>query len=256
MSPCKGCALSVRPSSCHQKSRELSPAVPSISLRRGQGRHLPSNSGRFAAKNPDVSCSVTPHVARAARRVTPRCMDVELSGQACLDGPRFVHVAALSRLAAGRVTWVDGGGCCGHGRGVRLLVAHENFWFCSVECARVDLAMAAAIQSVAATFGVDATWRRFLISGLASHVVPAPQHELLAVQIVSLAHGDTEPISASMIALRLAGLNGGVPRQLHEPPPSRSKGALAELFGLDFWVCRLLISLAFFWGFVPLPLPR
>ena len=41
------------------------------------------------------------------RRVTPRCVDVELSGQACLDGPRFVHAAALSRLAAGRVTWVD-----------------------------------------------------------------------------------------------------------------------------------------------------
>ena len=116
--------------------------------------------------------------------------------------------------------------------------------------------MAAAIPAVAATFDVDAAWRRFLIGGLASHVVPAPQRELLAVQIVGLAHGDTEPISASMIALRLAGFNGGVPGHRHEPPPSRSKGALADLLGLDFCACRLLISLAFFWGFVPLPLPR
>ena len=102
--------------------------------------------------------------------------------------------------------------------------------------------MAAAIWSAATTFDVDAAWRRCLIGGLASHVVPAPQRELLAVQIVSLAHDDTEPISASMIALRLAGLNGGVPRQRHEPPPSRFKGRLAELFGLDFCACRLLIT--------------
>lgn len=179
-------------------------------------------------------------------RVTPLCMDVELSGQACLDGPRFVHAAALSRLAAGRVTWVDRGERRDCGRGVRLLVAHENFWFCSVECARVGLAMAAAIQSVAATFGVDATWRRFLISGLASHVVPAPQRELLAVQIVSLAHGDTEPISASMIALRWAGRSDGVPGQRHEPPPSRFEGALAQSVGLDFCLCKSLLLLADF----------
>ena len=128
MRPCKGCALSVRPSSCHQKSRELSPAVPSISLRRGQGRHLPSNAGRFAAKNPDVSYSVDPSCCACdGRRVTPRCMDVELSGQACLDGPRFVHAAALSRLAAGRVTWVDRCERRDRGRDVRLFVAHENF---------------------------------------------------------------------------------------------------------------------------------
>ena len=116
--------------------------------------------------------------------------------------------------------------------------------------------MAAAIPSVAATFDVDAAWRRFLIGGLASHVVPAPNALLLAVEIVGLAHGDTEPISAAMIALRLARFSGGVPGQRHEPPPSRSKGALADLFGLDFCACRLLISLAFFRGFVPLPLPR
>jgi hypothetical protein len=94
--------------------------------------------------------------------------------------------------------------------------------------------MAAAILAVAATFDVDAAWRRCLIGGLASHVVPAPQRELLAVQIVSLAHGDTEPISASKTALGLAGFSGGVPGQRQEPPPSRFKGALAELFGPDF----------------------
>ena len=106
--------------------------------------------------------------------------------------------------------------------------------------------MAAAIRSVATTFDVDAAWRCGLISGLASRVVPAPQRELLVVQIVSLAHGDTEPISASMIALRWAGRSDGVPGQRHEPLPSRSKGGLAELFGLDFGLCKSLLLLADF----------
>ena len=147
-------------------------------------------------------------------------MDVELSGQACLDGPRFVHAVALSRPQAGRVTWVDRVSAATVVATFACLWLMRIFDFALLSVLGLSWPMAAAIPSVAATFGVDATWRRFLISGLGSHVVPAPKALLQCVEIVGLAHGDTEPISAAMIALRLARFSGGVPGQRHEPPPA------------------------------------